>query len=177
MRKLERAMRYGLSFHKGQVRKNTGIPYFVHPMAVMEILSTVTNDEDILCAAILHDVIEDCGQTREVLEVLFGKRVSDLVYELTKQTTLESGNRATRKALEVERLSKVSDDAKMIKLADTIHNTMCVMREDVDEDYKDLFCEERADLLEVLMGSCPELERQLSELLTNRLIWEKWNGC
>ena len=65
---IDRAIEFATKAHKGQYRKGTKRPYIVHPMEVGEIVSSMTTDEEIISAAILHDTIEDCkGITEEVL--------------------------------------------------------------------------------------------------------------
>ena len=66
------AMAFAARAHEGQFRKGTRRPYIVHPREVAEIVSTMTDDEEIISAALLHDTIEDCaGVTREMLELLY----------------------------------------------------------------------------------------------------------
>ena len=67
--------------HKGAFRKGTKIPYITHPMETAVIVSAFTDDEEIIAAALLHDVMEDAGVTREELEDTFGSRVADLVVD------------------------------------------------------------------------------------------------
>jgi (p)ppGpp synthase/HD superfamily hydrolase len=119
----------------GQVRKFTGEPYHVHVLAVAELVSSRTNDVEVLAAACLHDVLEDVepknpefGRGRILEE--FGPRVLDLVLELTDIYTKENHpdkNRKTRKQLEAERLSKVSEEAKLIKRADLHDNNKSIV--------------------------------------------------
>jgi len=67
------AYRYAEEAHKGQVRKYTGEPYINHPVAVARIVAGVTDDCEMICAALLHDVIEDCGKTwQDLVDVGFG---------------------------------------------------------------------------------------------------------
>jgi len=62
---------------------DSGIPYVEHSIGVMKILSLVTNDIDILCAAVLHDTIEDTDTTYEEIVKEFGSKVADLIMEVT----------------------------------------------------------------------------------------------
>ena len=64
---IDRAIEFATKAHEGQFRKGTRRPYIVHPIEVGDIVSTMTTDEEVISAAILHDTIEDCkGVTREV---------------------------------------------------------------------------------------------------------------
>ena len=57
---IEKAMKFATRAHEGQFRKGTQRPYIVHPVEVSEIVAEMTDDEDVICAAVLHDTIEDC---------------------------------------------------------------------------------------------------------------------
>lgn len=74
----EKACLYALEKHKNQRRKDGSI-YILHPFEVATIVSTVTKDEDVLAASILHDVPEECDVDIEEIRNLFGDRVSDIV--------------------------------------------------------------------------------------------------
>ena len=75
-----RAIAFATKAHEGQFRKGTKRPYIVHPLEVGEIVATLTFDEEIISAALLHDTIEDCqGITREVLAQEFSEHVAELV--------------------------------------------------------------------------------------------------
>ena len=67
--------------HRGVFRKGTDIPYITHPMEAAVIVSAFTDDEEMIAAALLHDVMEDAGVTREELEQAFGPRVAWLVMD------------------------------------------------------------------------------------------------
>ena len=101
-------------------RKYTGQPYEVHLKAVVQILSQVTDDVNMLAAAWLHDTVEDTEATHFQIEEKFGKDVAMLVYQLTDISRPGDGIRAYRKALDRAHLADASDRAKTIKLADII---------------------------------------------------------
>ena len=73
------AVIFAAQAHDGAARKGSEIPYIVHPMEVVAIASTMTDDPQVLAAAALHDVMEDCGVTFETLSERFGVRVARLV--------------------------------------------------------------------------------------------------
>ena len=80
MSKVDDAMVFATKAHEGQFRKGTRRPYIVHPIEVADIVSGMTKDEDVICAAVLHGTIEDCkGVTKDVLKLQFGERVADMV--------------------------------------------------------------------------------------------------
>ncbi|MBI3051736.1 bifunctional (p)ppGpp synthetase/guanosine-3',5'-bis(diphosphate) 3'-pyrophosphohydrolase [Candidatus Woesearchaeota archaeon] len=113
---VEKARVFAKQKHEGQFRKKflkgaetpSDAPYFSHPSTVHEILLLVTKDEDLLSAAYLHDTLEDTGTTYSELRKEFGKRVADLVVEVSKDSRGEYPIK-TREGL-------------MLKLADTLHN-------------------------------------------------------
>ena len=66
---IDEAIEFATKAHAGQFRKGTKRPYIVHPVEVADIVATMTQDEEIICAAVLHDTIEDCkGITEELLK-------------------------------------------------------------------------------------------------------------
>ena len=76
---LQKAMEFAAMKHEGYVRKGTTIPYFTHVMEAMEIVSRMTEDEEVRAAAVLHDTLEDTPTTKKELIHFFGRRVADLV--------------------------------------------------------------------------------------------------
>lgn len=127
--------------HQGQTRKYTTEPYIVHPIRVMEICHQVTDDTDILCAALLHDVLEDTavspGEIHAYVHSLSGEaaadRVLDLVIELTDiytKSAYPQWNRRKRKEKERERLAGISPAAQTIKYADILDNITAIVLND-----------------------------------------------
>ena len=76
---LHKAIIFAVKAHAGMVRKGTDIPYIVHPMVAASIAARITSDQEVLSAAVLHDVVEDTPTTLEQIEAAFGKRVVELV--------------------------------------------------------------------------------------------------
>ena len=76
---LTKAIFFATKAHEGQMRKRTNTPYILHPIEVASIIATITDDQDIMAAGVLHDVIEDCGIEPATIKELFGPRVSALV--------------------------------------------------------------------------------------------------
>lgn len=150
---VERAKAFAKERHGmvGQVRKYTAVPYWTHPAEVATILESLYFHEDapdyVLAAAWMHDLLEDTRTTEEEIRKRFGDVVADLVVELTEPTF--PGNRAARKMLEAERLSKVSRDAKIIKLADTISNTSTIVA--FDKKFAKTYLSEKVHLLSVMI--------------------------
>ena len=125
--------------HDGMLRKGTDLPYIVHPAEVMAIASALTGDPEILAAAVMHDVIEDCGVSESELAARFGARVAHLVMS---ETQLSSGDpRATWDARKQEALSRIAAgdrDVKLIALSDKLSNMRAIHR-DYDRDRDSMF--------------------------------------
>ena len=145
---LHRAVRFATIQHSGQDRKYSGVPYICHPLAVMEIVRGVTDNEDMLCAAVLHDTVEDTTATIDIVRSNFGDSIADLVDWLTDASKPEDGNRVTRKEIDRQHTANASPDAKTIKLADLIHNTESITAS--DPDFAVVYMKEKELLLDVL---------------------------
>lgn len=143
-----KALDFATKAHGNQVRKYTGEPYTNHLVEVMNIVRTVKSDDSMLAAALLHDTIEDTSVTEADVKKEFGDRIAQLVVELTDISKPEDGNRATRKAIDRDKLAKVSDDAQTIKLADLISNGKDIAIN--DPKFAKVFLNEKRQLLEVL---------------------------
>lgn len=144
-------------------RKYTGQPYQAHLKSVVQILRQVTDDENVLAAAWLHDTVEDTEATHHQIEEQFGKDVASLVYQLTDISRPGDGNRSYRKALDRAHLAEASDRAKTIKLADIIDNTRDICKH--DEKFARVYVQEVAALLGVLQGGDNQLMSQAQKAL------------
>jgi len=117
-----KALAFAAKKHRDQRRKDPAAsPYINHPIALAEILTceTDTIDVEIICSALLHDTVEDTETTQEELEQVFGKHISQIVMEVTDDFNLP---KAERKLLQIEHAAHISDQAKLVKLADKICN-------------------------------------------------------
>lgn len=125
---LNEAIEFATKAHEGQFRKGTKRPYIVHPIEVADIVTTMTRDQEVICAAVLHDTIEDCaGVTKEMLEERFGERVAMLV---DCESEDKSKSWEERKSTTIQRLRTAPREVQMIGLADKLSN----MR-DIHRDY------------------------------------------
>lgn len=117
---VEKAIQFATWAHQGQVRKGNQEPYIVHPLAVGEILSNITDDEEIICAGYLHDTIEDNkAVTKEMLEREFTPRIAwivDCESEDKSKTWIE------RKQHTIDELKVASRDVQLVALADKLAN-------------------------------------------------------
>jgi len=130
MSKIDDAIGFAAFAHANQRRKYSGEPYIFHPLEVYRILvEHGIEDEDIHAAAVLHDVVEDCGVSIATLERRFGPKVAAIVFDLTEPEG--QGNRAERKRQEAERLWTVCEQAQTVKGADFISNTRSIVDHDL----------------------------------------------
>ena len=160
---LHRAINMAVLWHHGQDRKYSELPYIVHPLRVMSLVRTVTDDESMLIAAVLHDVVEDTLVTIDTIEQLFGARVAELVGWLTDVSVPEDGNRKARKAIDAQHTADAPADAQTIKLADLIDNTRSIMQS--DPDFARVYMAEKDRLLAVLTKGHKQLHAQATAAL------------
>jgi len=160
---LHRAIEFAVQAHSGQDRKYTEVPYISHPINVMLIVREVSDDESMLMAAILHDVVEDTPIGIEQVQSEFGDRVGALVADLTDVSKPDDGNRAERKRIDREHTANASADAKTIKLADLIHNAESIVV--CDKHFARVFMREKEALLSVLKDGDQQLWTRAHETL------------
>lgn len=122
----DKAVAFATKCHEGTYRKGTQIPYIVHPLETAVIVSLMTQDEDLICAALLHDVIEDAGVTQSQLEEEFGYKVAHLVMEETEDKTKSWKE---RKSATLKHLEHASRDIKILVLADKLSNLRTTARD------------------------------------------------
>ena len=123
--KIKNAIHFSSLAHKDQKRKVVGYPYVSHPIVVLFIISHFTNDEDVLVASILHDVVEDTDITLNDIEEKFGKKVRDIVDVLTEDKSIV--DKKERKEKQLDRFKNANQDVLLIKTADIIHNFCDIM--------------------------------------------------
>ena len=129
---VDRARVYATEAHQriNHRRKYNNEPYHVHLSAVARLVATVTDDDEMLAAAWLHDTVEDTQATLEDIEAEFGVQVAELVEELTDVSKPGDGNRVRRKQIDRMHLAQASQRAKTVKLADLIDNCKDITRHD-----------------------------------------------
>ena len=121
---LNRAYVYAMKMH-GTQKRESGDPYFAHPIEVAGILTDLKLDDDSIVTALLHDIVEDTDATLDDVEHLFGKDISRLVDGVTKLTRLELQSEQTKYAENFRKLLlAMSEDIRvlLVKLADRLHN-------------------------------------------------------
>ncbi|MBP5573406.1 MAG: bifunctional (p)ppGpp synthetase/guanosine-3',5'-bis(diphosphate) 3'-pyrophosphohydrolase [Bacteroidales bacterium] len=129
---LDRAILFAVRAHAGTERRGKGFPYIVHPMEAMEIVATMTLDQALLAAAVLHDTVEDTEVTVEQLRAEFGERIATLVADESDelpQGVSEADSWHDRKQAAIDRLAKASHDAKTVALGDKLSNMRAIARD------------------------------------------------
>lgn len=162
---IDAAFEFARIAHAGQVRKYTGEPYITHPVTVAKLVASVTDDCEMIAAAFLHDVIEDCGVTPAALagqDLGFGPGIARLVVELTDISVPSDGNRARRKDIDRQHLAAASPRAKTIKLADLIDNSASIIAG--DPRFASVYMAEKVALLSVLGDGDPTLFRRAMDI-------------
>lgn len=136
---IERAFRFARNAHKG-ARRRSGEPYILHPIAVARIaISELGLGSTSICAALLHDVVEDTDYTREDIELNFGKKIADIVEGLTKISGGIFGSNASLQAANFRKLLlSMSTDIRvvLIKMADRLHNMRTLGSMSPEKQYK-----------------------------------------
>ena len=129
---LDRAIIFAVQAHHNTERRGKGFPYIVHPMEAVEIVATITPDQELLAAAALHDTIEDTDVTVEDIRTQFGDRIADLVHAESDQFTegvSEEDSWHDRKQAAIDRLAAASHDAKIVAMGDKLSNMRAIWRD------------------------------------------------
>ena len=127
--RLQKAFRYAAEKHAGQTRKQTAVPYLSHLMAVTSLVLEGGGDEDIAIAALLHDVVEDCGGMPRLREVhkMFGTRVAKIVEGCTDSFVDPKLPWIVRKKEYLERLKHEDAETRLVSASDKLHNVRTVI--------------------------------------------------
>lgn len=136
---IEKAYKFAREAHKG-VRRRSGEPYIMHPITVAQIVSQeIGLGSTSICAALLHDVVEDTEYTTEDIEAMFGKKIAQIVDGLTKISGGIFGSQASAQAENFRKLLlTMSDDIRviLIKMADRLHNMRTLQSMPPAKQYK-----------------------------------------
>lgn len=168
-RDLLRAVSFAADRHRNQRRKGVeASPYINHPIQVAEIIARIGNVDDltILVAAILHDTVEDTETTFDEIENAFGSEVRDLVVEVTDDKSIP---KAERKKRQVEHTARISDRAKLIKIADkacNVHDVAHFPPVDWSAQRQAEYLEWASQVVDGCRGTNRHLERYFDEVLT-----------
>ena len=129
---LDRAIIFAVKAHAGTERRGKGYPYIVHPLEAVEIVATMTADQELLAAAALHDTVEDTDVTVDRIRAEFGDRIASLVADESDEFpegVSEEDSWHSRKRAAIDRLSRASHDAKIVALGDKLSNMRAIARD------------------------------------------------
>lgn len=166
---IDKARQFAKKAHDSvnQVRKYVNLPYWVHCEEVADLVKDIGGSTDMICAAFLHDTVEDTPTTLFDIAKEFGEEAAILVQMLTNVSKKSDGNRAFRKELDREHLRNASPDAKTIKLADRISNISTIV--EYDPKFAQTYLEETLLLLPVLKEGHIVLWKQLENMVKRDL--------
>lgn len=131
MEKILQALSFATQKHLNQKRRDKITPLIEHPMSVALLVSTYTQDEDVIIAALLHDTIEDAHVTFSEITDKFGSRVANIVKDCTEED--RSLPWADRKQAVLDKIPNISKEAVLVKSADIVHNLSELLQKVEDE--------------------------------------------
>ena len=162
MNEFLKALAFAAEKHKNQRRKDIEAPPDInHPISLANILLNEgeVTDINVLCAAILHDTIEDTKTTADELREHFGEKITSIVLEVTDDKSIP--DKAKRKALQIEHAPHISYEAKLVKLADKISNLRDIKSQppaDWSEETKQQYFEWAKKVIAGVRGTNKKLE-------------------
>ena len=166
-----KAVAFAADKHRKQKRKDADAsPYINHPIALADVLANEggVTDLTVLCAAVLHDTVEDTQTTPQELATLFGEKVAGIVMEVTDDKSLD---KQVRKRLQIEHAPHLSHEARLVKLADKICNLRDILASppagwpaERKQDYFDW----AAAVVAGMRGAHPGLEARFDALIARR---------
>lgn len=145
MAKIDKAIAYAAKKHEGQKRKGFNQSYMYHPLEVLSLASILTSDEDIWCAAVLHDTVEDTDATALEIEELFGENVARMVHDETEDKRSDRPKSETweiRKQESIDHVKNLKEiGPKIICLCDKVSNlrSLHLLQFDKGDDLWNIF--------------------------------------
>ena len=175
---IEKVKDFAKKAHDGQMRKYTPEPYIVHPVRVMKLCKEYTSSAPVLCAALLHDVLEDTDVSKEELRDFLLSVMNEKDAALTLQLVVDltdvyikkdypQWNRRTRKKKEADRIAETSGQAQTIKYADIIDNCKEIVQ--YDKEFGPKFLQECKMLLQRMTKGNPQLYQRAKDLVEKEL--------
>lgn len=127
--RLQKAFRYAAAKHEGQSRKGTAVPYLSHLMAVTSLVLEAGGDEDMAIAALLHDVVEDCGGMPRLREIRkrFGARVAKIVEGCTDSFGDPKPEWIERKKEYLAEVKHADNETRLVSASDKLHNVRTIL--------------------------------------------------
>lgn len=177
MDKVTKAIEFAARAHDGMTRKKEKVPFILHPLEAATIVGSITGDEDVISAALLHDVVEDTEITAKEIKDTFGERIAFLVASETENKREELPSEATwkiRKEESLKGLAEATDrDVLILWLGDKLSNMRSFYRQwlkEGDEMWKG-FNEQNPREQEWYYSTVAELTSSLSEYP----VWQEYN--
>jgi (p)ppGpp synthase/HD superfamily hydrolase len=133
-KKIQKALNLAAAKHNGQMRKSSKLPYIVHPFSVAIILSEFTDDENVIVAGLLHDLLEDVeSYSYQNLKNDFGQKIADIILGISEENDFDNGESEKetwkkRKLGYLKNLEKQNQESLLICAADKIHNLKSMSR-------------------------------------------------
>lgn len=160
---------YGIAAfaHRHQKRKDRSTAYIHHLSHVAAELLKYNQHINVICAGVLHDILEDTDCTFEELQRLSNKEIAQLVLEVTDVATEKDGNRNARNALNSLHLFKASKEGATIKLADIHHNISDIVV--TDYEFAKIYLKEKQDLLPLLKHGDINLYNRVQNTLSYQM--------
>ena len=174
---LDHAIIFATKAHSGTTRKGTNVPYIVHPIEAAAIVSAMTDDEEVIAAAVLHDVIEDTEATREDLLARFGRRITDLVMNESEDKRRNLPAALTWKTRKQETITflqtRADREAKMLALADKLANLRAIYRDQciIGDKVWERFNEKDKNMHAWMYRSIAEALKELSD----HPMWQEYS--
>ncbi len=168
---ITKAVDFAADKHRGQSRKDVAnTPYINHPISLARLLTNDggITDTNVIAAALLHDTVEDTDATVEDIGEIFGKEIRDIVMEVTDDKSLPSPE---RKRLQIEHASKISHEAKLVKIADKICNLQDITISPPVKwslDRKREYFDWAKEVIDELRGTNEKLERVFDEVYSKK---------
>ena len=128
---VDKAIIYAVKNHKDTFRRDKNIPYIIHPMEAMAIVSSISEDNELIAAAALHDLIEDTKVTYDDILNEFGKRIADIVMFESNNSFPDYDNLTwveVRK-IGIDRLKNATTECKIVALGDKLSNMRAIKRD------------------------------------------------
>jgi len=172
-RRFDEALRFASKKHGGQTRKGTDVPYIAHLMGVASLVLEAGGDEDMAIAALLHDVVEDCGGAPMLEEIRrrFGSRVAHIVDGCTDAYTSPKPPWRERKEQYLKRLATEDSDTRLVSAADKLHNARAILTDyrESGESTWEKFTGKREGTLWYYRQLVKEFSRGKDNRLTNEM--------
>lgn len=159
---VSKAIQFAIECHKDIKRKYSGLPYVVHPIRVALMVAQYPGaTKAMVMAALLHDVVEDCGVTNRQLGEMFGHPISDMVWRLTNNRKVDSTwDRRSRKQANIDRLAKEPHNVQVIKLFDRLDN-VSDLASIPDRNFARVYAEETRLLIQAIGHANPDVAEQI----------------